>query len=97
MPEGNPVGYMAVFEPIDKADKNRYAAAQNYFFTLDCWEGLRKHFALTRGTEAAQADGGIKSPIDASAQKPARPAATTSATKLPPRKLGPGKGARNRA
>jgi hypothetical protein len=46
-PEDNPTGYMAVFEPLESEDKNRYAATQNYFVTLDCWEGLRKHFANT--------------------------------------------------
>jgi hypothetical protein len=38
---------MAVFEPLDPDDKNRYAATENYFVSLDCWEGLRKHFAST--------------------------------------------------
>jgi hypothetical protein len=46
-PEDNPIGYMAVFEPLDPKDKNRYAAAEVYFVSLDCWEGLRKHFAST--------------------------------------------------
>jgi len=50
-PEDNPTGYMAVFEPLDPDDKNRYAASENYFVTLDCWEGLRKHFADTRRTD----------------------------------------------
>jgi hypothetical protein len=88
---------MAIFEPIDKADKSRYAAAQNYFVTLDCWEGLRKHFALASGTGTDQAGEGIKSPIDAKARKPARGAAKLSATKLAPQKLGRGKKARKRA
>jgi hypothetical protein len=46
-PEDNPIGYLAVFEPIDPADDHRYAATQDYFVSLDCWEGLRKHFAST--------------------------------------------------
>lgn len=44
-PEDNPIGYMALFEPIDAKDKNHYAATQNYFVTLDCWEDLKEHFA----------------------------------------------------
>jgi hypothetical protein len=48
MPPDNPTGYMAVFEPLRSKDKNRYAATQDYFVSLDCWEGLRKHFASTQ-------------------------------------------------
>jgi len=95
-PEDNPIGYMAVFEPIDKADKNRYAATQNYFVTLDCWEGLREHFALTSVTGPDKAGERIKSPTAAS-KKPARPAAKTSATTLTARKLSRGKDARKDA
>ncbi len=43
-PEDNPTGYMAVFEPLNQEDQARYAATQNYFVTIDCWEGLREHF-----------------------------------------------------
>ena len=50
-PEDNPTGYMAVFEPLHSEDKNRYAATQDYFVTLDCWEGIRKHFASNRRAE----------------------------------------------
>jgi hypothetical protein len=46
-PEDNPTGHVVVFEPFDGGDKNRYAAIQNYFVTLECWEGLKKHFANT--------------------------------------------------
>ena len=46
-PKDNPTGYMAVFEPLDRRGKNRYAATQDYFVTLECWEGLKKHFAST--------------------------------------------------
>ncbi|MGP0067237.1 MAG: hypothetical protein ACLQGP_27040 [Isosphaeraceae bacterium] len=46
-PQDNPTGYMAVFEPLDRRDKNRYAATQDYFVALECWEGLKKHFAST--------------------------------------------------
>jgi hypothetical protein len=44
-PEDNPTGYMAVFESIDRGDPKRYAARETFFVTLECWEGLRKHFA----------------------------------------------------
>ena len=47
-PPDNPTGYMAVFEPLRSKHKNRYAATQDYFVSLDCWEGLRKHFASTQ-------------------------------------------------
>jgi hypothetical protein len=96
-PEDNPIGYMAVFEPIDKADKNRYAASQNYFVTLDCWEGLREHFALTSVTGPDKAGEGTKIPIAAPAKKPKRVAAKISATTLNARKLSRGKGARKDA
>jgi hypothetical protein len=46
-PRDNPTGYMAVFEPLDQRDGNRYAATQDYFMSLDCWEVLRKYFAST--------------------------------------------------
>jgi hypothetical protein len=46
-PEDNPTGHMVVFEPVDGRDKNRFAATQTYFVTLECWEGLKKHFAST--------------------------------------------------
>ena len=54
-PEDNPIGFMAVFQPLDKADKNRYAATQDYFVTIDCWEGFRQHFAKTGSTETDKA------------------------------------------
>jgi hypothetical protein len=96
-PDDNPTGYMAVFEPLDPEDKNRYAASQNYFVTLDCWEGLREHFALTSVTGPDKAGERIKSPIAASAKKPTRAAAKISATTLTARKLSRGKGARKDA
>jgi hypothetical protein len=43
-PKDNPTGYMAIFEPLDPLDKNRYAATEVYFVSLDCWEGLRDYF-----------------------------------------------------
>ena len=46
-PRDNPTGYMAVFEPLDRRDKNRYAATQDYFVTIECWEGLKNYFAST--------------------------------------------------
>src|SRR5271155_2107790 len=46
-PVDNPTGHMVVFEPLDGRDRNHYAATQNDFVTLECWEGLRKHFAST--------------------------------------------------
>jgi hypothetical protein len=44
-PHDNPVGYMAVFVPIDPGDTTHYAATQDYFVSMDCWDGLRKYFA----------------------------------------------------
>jgi hypothetical protein len=41
----DPTGDMAVFEPLDPDDKNRYAATEVYFESLHCREGLRNHFA----------------------------------------------------
>jgi hypothetical protein len=38
---------MAIFQPLDPRDENRYAATQVYFVSLDCWEGLKKQFAST--------------------------------------------------
>lgn len=43
-PADNPTGYMAVFEPLGEGEQGRYAAVETYFVTLDCWDGLRKHF-----------------------------------------------------
>jgi len=47
-PEDNPTGHMAVFGPLDHEDQKHYAATQNYFVTVDCWEGLKRHFARVR-------------------------------------------------
>jgi hypothetical protein len=47
-PADNPTGEMAVFESLDRRDQSRYAATQKYFVTLDCWEGLRRHFGRRR-------------------------------------------------
>jgi hypothetical protein len=44
-PEDHPLGYMAVFEPLDSEDKRRYGATESYFVSLECWEGLRRYFA----------------------------------------------------
>jgi hypothetical protein len=44
-PEDNPIGYMAVFQPIDPKDNNKYEATQDYFVSLDCWEALNEYFA----------------------------------------------------
>ena len=44
-PEDNPTGTMAIFEPLDPVDKNRYGATQDYFVGLECWEGLEAYFA----------------------------------------------------
>jgi hypothetical protein len=43
-PEDNPTGHMVVFQPLDPEDTNRYAATQDYFVTLDCWDGLEHYF-----------------------------------------------------
>jgi hypothetical protein len=43
-PADNPTGYMAIFEPPDGEGPGRFAAAQNYFVSLDCWAGLERHF-----------------------------------------------------
>jgi hypothetical protein len=91
-PEDNPIGFMAVFQPLDKADKNRYAATQDYFVTIDCWEGLRQHFAKTDSTETDKAGERTKNPIVTPAKKPARPAAKVSAKALSAPKLGRDKG-----
>ena len=40
-PADNSTGDIAVFEPIERDDHTRYAATQNDFVSLDCWEGLR--------------------------------------------------------
>ena len=44
-PEDNPVGYMAIFQPIDKRDDHKYEATQSYFVGMDCWEDLKNYFA----------------------------------------------------
>ena len=44
-PEDNPIGHMAIFEPLDPNDKNRYGTTQDYFVSLECWENLRSYFA----------------------------------------------------
>ena len=83
-PTDNPTGYMAVFEPIDRQDQARYTATQNYFVSLDCWEGLRQHFL---STQAAAIEGdsvthrskkGTSDPMVATARKPPRIAGTIS-------------------
>ena len=91
-PEDNPIGFMAVFQPLDKADKNRYAATQDYFVTIDCWEGLRQHFAKARPTETDKLGEKTKNPIVTPAKKPARPAAKVRATALSTQKIGRDKG-----
>jgi hypothetical protein len=57
-PEDNPSGFMVVFEPIDQNDANRYAAVQSYFVAIDCWEGLRKHFASAPARKRARTERG---------------------------------------
>jgi hypothetical protein len=91
-PEDNPVGFMAVFQPLDKTDKNRYAATQDYFVTIDCWEGLRQHFAMTGAAETDKAGEITKNPIATPAKKSARPAAKVSSTALSAQKIGRDKG-----
>ena len=44
-PEDNPIGHMAIFEPLDPKDKTRYGAAQDCFASLERWEGLKSYFA----------------------------------------------------
>jgi glycerol-3-phosphate cytidylyltransferase-like family protein len=44
-PEDNPIGYMAVFEPLDLNDHAQYGATQDNFVGLECWENLRSYFA----------------------------------------------------
>ena len=105
-PTDNPTGYMAVFEPIDRKDQTRYTATQNYFVSLDCWEGLRQHFlstqvvAIERDPVTDRGKKDIRDPMVASARKPQRIAGTNSsnvgvAAKSPassPRKLSQDKG-----
>jgi hypothetical protein len=43
-PEGNPIGYIAIFEPLDPNDKIEYGATQDCFVSLECWENLRAYF-----------------------------------------------------
>jgi hypothetical protein len=43
-PEDNPIGYMAIFEPLDPNDRTEYGATQVYFVSLECWENLRAYF-----------------------------------------------------
>ena len=83
-PTDNPTGYMAVFEPIDRQDEARYTATQNYFVSVDCWEGLRQHFL---STQAASIEGdsvtgrrkkGTSDRMAATARKPPRSAGTNS-------------------
>jgi hypothetical protein len=77
-PEDNPVGFMAVFQALDEADKNRYAATQDYFVTMDCWEGLRQHFAKNGAIETNNAGEVTKAPIITSAKTQARTTAKVS-------------------
>ncbi len=49
-PKDNPTGNMAVFEPIGEANREQYAAHETHFVSLDCWEGLRKHFRGKRSS-----------------------------------------------
>jgi hypothetical protein len=44
-PEDNPIGYMAIFEPLDPNDKTQFGATQDCFVSLECWENLRAYFA----------------------------------------------------
>jgi hypothetical protein len=107
-PGDNPTGYIAVFEPLDPEDENRYAASETYFVSLDCWEGLRRYFArtnakgVTRRSVADQPEKDTSDSIAARAKKHARVAAKISTTarvaaKQPPekarRKLSRSKGA----
>ena len=82
-PHDNPTGFMAVFEPLHSADKNRYAATQDYFVTADCWEGLRKYFASARralvGTNSSGKRAKKISSKGATAKISARPARTQTA------------------
>ncbi len=55
-PEDHPLGYMAIFEPLDPKDGSSYGATQDYFVSLDCWEDLEKHFAgrlIAAGSDAS--------------------------------------------
>jgi len=83
-PADNPTGYLAVFEPIDHKDQARYTATQNYFVSLDCWEGLRQHFlstqvaAIERDSVTDRGKKDIRDPMVATARKPPRIAGTIS-------------------
>jgi hypothetical protein len=44
IPADNPTGYMAIFEPLNIEDHCQYAATQDYFVSLDCWDGLERFF-----------------------------------------------------
>jgi hypothetical protein len=72
-PKDNPTGYMAVFEPVDRHDMKRYAAAQSYFVTLECWEELKKHFA-SAAARKKQGDPVIQEP-EVDTQSPSSPPA----------------------
>jgi hypothetical protein len=75
---------MAVFEPIDRQDQARYTATQNYFVSLDCWEGLRQHFlstqvaAIERDSVTGRRKKDISDPMISTARKPPRSAGTIS-------------------
>jgi hypothetical protein len=85
-PQDNPSGYMAVFEPLDPSDKNRYAATETYFVTLDCWEDLGRYFARNRAKRAKRRAPSVERQTEASdagaakASKSPRAAAKLSAT-----------------
>ena len=44
-PEDNPLGYMAIFQPLGTSEDHFYGGVQDYFVSLDCWETLKEHFA----------------------------------------------------
>ena len=71
----HPVCWNLIFEADDG---KRYNATQTYFVTTDCWDGLRKHFAMkrrtaTRATNSKRAGGrlstGTKEPMSASKKR----------------------------
>ncbi len=44
-PADNPTGPMAIFEPLEPARRERYAARAGYFVDADCWAGIKDYFA----------------------------------------------------
>jgi hypothetical protein len=59
-PEDNPLGYMAIFEPLDAEGDDFYGAVQDYFVSLDRWEALKEHFS----SESTDVRSGLSKQVD---------------------------------